>query len=160
MRLALGGRLYRGDERHLVLRSPPGLTARALAAQVGVIDLHPAVELASVFTNAHDLHKLVLDEPGGLVANAQVAHEFEGGDFVLGLGQQVHGREPARKSQIGRLVDRAADEAAWCRQTVRWKYSRTSRRNELLWPQPHAGQAKPAGQRDSISASSHLSSLP
>ena len=48
----------------------------------------------------------------------------------------------------------------WWRQAVHWKYSRLSRRNELLWPQPHAGQAKPDGQRDSISAASHLSSLP
>ena len=48
----------------------------------------------------------------------------------------------------------------WWRQAVHWKYSRPSRRNELLWPQPHAGQAKPDGQRDSISAASHLSSLP
>jgi hypothetical protein len=48
----------------------------------------------------------------------------------------------------------------WCRQAVHWKYSRPSRRNELHWPQPHAGQAKPEGQRDSISACSHLSSLP
>lgn len=48
----------------------------------------------------------------------------------------------------------------WWRQPVHWKYNRPSRRNELLCPQPHAGQAKPAGQRDSINAASHLSSLP
>ena len=46
LRLAVRRRLHRGDERHLVLRAAPGLAARALAAQVGVVDLHPAVELA------------------------------------------------------------------------------------------------------------------
>ena len=48
----------------------------------------------------------------------------------------------------------------WWRHAAHWKYSRPSRRNELFWPQPHAGQAKPEGQREAISAASHLSSLP
>ena len=48
----------------------------------------------------------------------------------------------------------------WWRQGVHWKYNRPSRRNELLWAQPHTGQAKPDGQREAISAASHLSSLP
>ena len=46
-RLAVVGGLHRGDERHLVLRAAAGLAARALAAEVGVVDLHPAVELAA-----------------------------------------------------------------------------------------------------------------
>jgi hypothetical protein len=110
--LAVGGGLHRGDERHLVLRAAPGLAARALAAEVGVVDLHPPVELAIVLTHAHDLHELVLHEPGGLVANPQVAHQLERRDVVLGLGQQVHGHEPARQPQLGRLEDRATDDAA------------------------------------------------
>ena len=69
LRLALGRGLHRSDKRHLVLRALPGLAARALAAQVGVGDFDPAVELAIVFTHAHDLHERVLHEPGGLVAN-------------------------------------------------------------------------------------------
>jgi len=35
-----------------------------------------------------------------------------------------------------------------------------SRRNELLCPQPQAGQTNSVGQRDSTSAASHCSSLP
>jgi len=45
----------------------------------------------------------------------------------------------------------------WCRQAVHWKYSRPSRRNELLWLQLQAGQTNPVGQRDSTSAASHCS---
>ncbi|EWS52458.1 hypothetical protein X551_04758 [Methylibium sp. T29] len=112
LRLAVGRGLHRGDERHLVLRASPGLAARALAAQVGVVNLHSALELAGVLAHAHDLHELVLDQPGGLVANAQVAHQLERGDVVLGLGQQVHGQEPARQPQLGGLEDRPADDAA------------------------------------------------
>jgi hypothetical protein len=48
----------------------------------------------------------------------------------------------------------------WWRQAAHWKYSSAPRRNELLWPQPHTGQAKPCGQREAISAASHLASLP
>ena len=48
----------------------------------------------------------------------------------------------------------------WWRQSLHWKYSRPSRRNELSAPEPYAGQAKPSGQREAISAASHLSSLP
>src|SRR5690606_10214471 len=84
----------------------------ALATEVSVIDLHPAVELARVLTHAHDLHELVFHEPGALVANAQVALELECGDVVLGLRQQVHGQKPARQRQLGRLEDGAADDAA------------------------------------------------
>jgi hypothetical protein len=47
-----------------------------------------------------------------------------------------------------------------CRQAVHWKYTRPAQRNELPWLQPHAGQVKPDGHRDSTSAASHLSSLP
>lgn len=46
------------------------------------------------------------------------------------------------------------------RQAEHCQYSLPSRLNELFTPEAHAGQAKPAGQRDSISAASHLSSLP
>ena len=41
-----------------------------------------------------------------------MAHEFEGGDVVLGLDQQVHRQEPARQRQLGRLEDGATDDAA------------------------------------------------
>ena len=94
---AVGHGVPRGDERPLVLRATPGPKSRALAAEVGVIDLHPAVELSAVFTHAHHIHELVLHEPGGLVAPPHMAHQFERRDVVLGLGQQMQGSEPARK---------------------------------------------------------------
>ena len=73
---------------------------------------HTPVELARVLAQAHELHELVLHEQGALVANAEVAHELERRDIVLALGQQVHGQEPARERQLGRLEDRTADEGA------------------------------------------------
>jgi hypothetical protein len=38
--------------------------------------------------------------------------ELQRGDVVLGLGKQVHGREPARQRQFGGLEDGAADQRA------------------------------------------------
>ncbi len=108
----LNGRLYGGEERHLVLRTAPALAPGVLPAEVGIVDLHPAVELAGVFSHAHDLHALVLHQPGGLVADAQVALEFESGNVVLCLGEQMHGQEPAGEPELGRLEDRAADGTA------------------------------------------------
>src|SRR6185295_2411507 len=70
------------------------------------------LELASVLAHTHDLHYLVLEQPGRFVRHAQLAAQFEGGYVVLRLGQQVHGQEPARQRQLGRLEDRAADDAA------------------------------------------------
>jgi hypothetical protein len=102
----------------------------------------------------------MLDEPGGLVANPQVAHQLERRDVVLGLGQQVHGQEPARQPHLVASKIVPLMTLHWWRQAAHWKYSRPSRRNELWWPQPHSGQTKPAGQREAISAASHLSSLP
>ena len=160
LRLAVGRGLDRGDERHLVLRAPSGLAARALPAQVGVVDLHPAVELAAVLAHAHDLHELVLDEPGGLVANPQVAHELERSHVVLGLGEQVHGQEPPEQPQLGRLEDRPADDAALVAAGGALEVQPALAPKRAALPAAAGRAGKPPGQRESISAASHLSSLP
>lgn len=54
----------------------------------------------------------MLEQPDGLAANAQVKHEFERRHVVLGLGQQLHGQEPAAQPELARFEDRAADDAA------------------------------------------------
>ena len=110
--VTLRGGLHRGDERHLVLRAATALAPGALATEVGVVDLHAPVEHARVLALAHDLHELVLHEPGALVANAQVTLELQRRDVVLGLGEQVHGQEPACQRQLGGFEDRAADGTA------------------------------------------------
>ena len=109
--LAVVGGLHRRQEGDLVLRASPALAARQLAAEVGVVDLDTAAEPAALLALAHDLHELVLDEPGRAIGHPQVAHEFERRDVVLGLREQVHGNKPARQRQLGGLEDRAADEA-------------------------------------------------
>ncbi len=107
----LGGLHYR-NERHLVLRTAAALAVRALAAEVGVVDLHAPGELARVFAQPHDLQQLVLDEPCRGVRRAQVAFELERRNVVLGLCEQVHSEEPTGQRQLRRLEDRSSDDAA------------------------------------------------
>ena len=83
-----------------------------LAAEVGVIDLHPPGELPGVLALAHDLHDLVLHQPGRGIGNAEVALELQRGDVVLGLRDQVHRHEPGGQRQLAGLEDRAGDQAA------------------------------------------------
>ena len=111
-RMARGRGLHRRDEGHLVLRAPPGGAARELAAEIRIVDLHPAGEFTPVLAHAHGLHDLVLEQPGGAVAHTELAHQLQRRDVVLGLSEQLHGQEPARQAELAGLEDRSADQAA------------------------------------------------
>lgn len=62
--------LHGDDEWRLVLRSAPGLAAVAFPAQVGIVDLHEALQFPGFLAFAHGPHDLVLHSPGGLVVDA------------------------------------------------------------------------------------------
>ena len=103
-------RLHGDQERLLVLRAAPRLAAVALPAQVGVIDLHEARELARRLTLDHGLHHLVLDAPRRLVVHAQMALQLQSRHVRLSRSQQVDGQQPSAQRQLGRLEDRAAQQ--------------------------------------------------
>ena len=69
--------LHRSDEGHLILRAPAALAAGQLPTQISVVDLNATVELARFFPHRHDLHQLVFQQPGGLVAHPQVTFKFQ-----------------------------------------------------------------------------------
>ena len=100
------------DKGHLVLGASSGLSTRALASEIRVVDLDQLGELAPLPPKPHDLHGLVLDEKGGLVANPQVGHELQGRQLVLRLDKQVHDQEAGRQRQLGGLEHRPALERA------------------------------------------------
>lgn len=56
--------LHGGHKRHLVFRAAPSLAARALAAQVGVIDPDVALQGTIGLSLAHGFHQFVLEQPG------------------------------------------------------------------------------------------------
>jgi len=63
----------RRHKRHLVFRATSGLTAAALAAEVGVVHLHRTGQPVTVFAFGHSLHQLVMDQPGRGVTDAQMS---------------------------------------------------------------------------------------
>jgi len=97
-------------ERLLVLRSAPGLAAVALAAEVGVVDLHETRELARFLAFGHHLHDLVLELPRGVIAHAKVPLQFQRGHIGLAAGQQMHGQEPRGQRQLATFKHRPAGQ--------------------------------------------------
>ena len=100
----LGG-LHRRHERHLVLRAPAGLAAALLPSEVGVVDLHAAAELSVGFGQPHGLQELVLDQPCGAIAHAELALEFSAETLFLdwvrscmAMNQRVNGSLVASKT--------------------------------------------------------------
>src|SRR3954452_21775709 len=103
-RPALGRGLDRGDDRRLARGTAAALAARALAAEVGVVDLDPARELRlGGLAHAHRQHQLVLDQPSRLPLDPEPSRELDRADPVLALGEMVDRREPGGERQLGVL---------------------------------------------------------
>ena len=67
-RLALGGGFHGCDKGRLAGTAPTSFAARALASDVGVIDLDAlAGQWLVLIALEHDLHQLVLDLPSSVV---------------------------------------------------------------------------------------------
>lgn len=61
---------------HLVRRYAPSAASLALSADKDIIDLPPCFLLALSLLVKHQLHQLVLDQPGTATADPKVAHEL------------------------------------------------------------------------------------
>ena len=109
-RLAIRGDLHGCQQRRLVRRAPPALATGVLAAQIGVVQLHGALQPVALITLPHGLHELVLEQPGGVVVDAQLAPQLQGRDAALGLGEEVDGKEPNAQRQLGGLEDGAGEQ--------------------------------------------------
>ncbi len=62
--------------------------------QVDIIDAHVARQRLCGFALTHGLHQLVVQQPGGLPGNADLAAQSQRGNLRLGLGHQIDGQEP------------------------------------------------------------------
>lgn len=92
-----------GHKGHLVLGATPGLAASALATEVGVIELHGATELLATVMRGHGAVDLVVQQPSGGVAHAELALERQRRQPGLGLADEVDGKKPGRQRQLGVL---------------------------------------------------------
>ena len=93
-RVSLGTGFHRGNKRHLVLRTPSDLAARAFPSQVGVVDLDPLRQDRFLFTLEHGLHELVLEPPGRFVAQPQHPHQFQDRQAGFALGHEIERQKP------------------------------------------------------------------
>ena len=100
----------RSHDRNLVLRSPSCLAARSFSAEIGIIELDLSPQNAGLFPFAHGPEDLVVQQPGGVVVDAQMAAELERGNPRFGLTDQVKRQKPSRQRQFRRLHDRAGDD--------------------------------------------------
>ena len=67
-----------GDDRRLAGGTAAALAARALAAEIGVVDLDPARELGLLgLARGHRPHQLVLDQPGCLPLDPEPPRELD-----------------------------------------------------------------------------------
>lgn len=106
-------RLVQGDGRDdgdLVLRSATCLAAREFSAEVGIIDLDLSPQQVGLLTISHRPQNLVVQQPGRVVFDAQVAAELQRGDPGFGLADQIEGQEPGGEWQFCGLHDRAGRE--------------------------------------------------
>src|SRR5262249_37735065 len=91
----------------------PGAFAGALTTDIGVIDLDPWPGGAKHVTAApsdHPLPQLWLDSPGGGGRGPEPATQFDVGQALLALSQQMHGAKPNPHRQLGALQDGTGDQ--------------------------------------------------
>src|SRR6516225_10706050 len=91
----------------------PGALAGALTTDIGVVDLDPWPGGAKHVTAVpfdHRLHQLVLDPPGGVSRDPEPATQFDVGQALLALSQQMHGAKPNPHRQLGALQDGTGDQ--------------------------------------------------
>jgi len=115
-------RLVQGDGRvdgDLVLRSSTRLAAREFSAEAGInryaeargYDLDLSLRQVGILPISHRPQNLVVQQPGRVVFDAQVAAELQRGDPSLGLADQIEGQKPGGQWQFGGLHDRAGRES-------------------------------------------------
>ena len=98
------------DDGDLVLRSATCLAAREFSAEVGIIDLDLSPQQVGLLPISHRPQNLVVQQPGRVVFDAQVAAELQRGDPGFGLADQIEGQEPGGEWQFCGLHDRAGRE--------------------------------------------------
>ena len=105
--------LIQGDscgDRELVLRSATCLAARTFSAEIGVIHLDLSSQQIALLPLGHRPQGLVVQQPGRVVVDAEVAAELQQGDPVFSLANHIESKEPGGQRQLGRLHDRSGCE--------------------------------------------------
>ena len=108
--VTLFGGLHGRYEWGLAVRSTTPVAAASLAAQIGVIQLHSTFQTLASGPLDHHLHQLVLDVPGGMVGDSQLAVQLHCRAPLLGLGPQVGRLEPEGQRQLAGLEEGTGED--------------------------------------------------
>ena len=112
------GTLDRRQKRRFPGSAPAAFAASPFPAPVGVIDLDGPVQRAVVVPFLHDLEDLVLQQPGGIVGDPQLALQFQDRHGVLALGEKVDRQEPEGERQLGAGKERLGSQRGLVTATV------------------------------------------
>ena len=156
-RPSVRGGLDRDNEGRMSAPAAAGAFAGSLAANIGVVDLDPrpgGADLVVPVSLEHRLHQLVLHPPGGVGRDPEPPAQFDVGQALLALGEQVHGTKPHPHRQLGALQDGAGDQRhlVAAATALQWlpttnfgiRYSGAPRTLEALRPTPSEPR-RPAG---------------
>lgn len=75
-----------------------------------MIQLNDAVQGLKVIPLCHRLYNFLLETPGAVVGNANLAPQGQGRQTRFGLSQQMDRQKPHRERQISLLKQLAADQ--------------------------------------------------
>jgi len=109
-RLALRRGLDGRHEWRLARRAAAPFAARALATEIGIVDLHPPDQALAGIALHHHLRQLVLQLPGRGLGHTKAATQFKAGDALLALGHVIHGAEPQAQRHVRGGKDGAGDQ--------------------------------------------------
>lgn len=84
-------------------RSAATPAAGQLAAPIGVVAPHIALQRPCRFTLKHHLHQLVPEQPSRLPRNAEMAHQRQRRDIGFRLCHPVHRQIPGGQRQTAAL---------------------------------------------------------
>lgn len=88
------------DERGLARGASVGAAVAAFTSQVGIINLDQSFDGVGSLALGHGAHDLVVHQPGGGVAQVEVALERGCRQARLGLTEQVDRHKPRRQRQL------------------------------------------------------------
>lgn len=90
---------YRRHKCHFIFRSATRPSAGSFTPKIGIVDAYFALERAIGLALSHDLHQLMLEQPGGLPRDAQLTHHRQSRDIRFRLRHQIDDQVPFRQWQ-------------------------------------------------------------
>src|SRR6266581_8276116 len=96
-----------GDHGLALGAAPLAGFAMLLATHVTLVDLDQTAQLVALVAILHRLADLVLDHPGGAVADADLLGQLHRRDALLVVAHPINGPEPARQRRARLVKDRA-----------------------------------------------------